>query len=71
MSRQFHIDGSPSGEGMSDPKRARCFDPAWKYVPANATDIAKTFARIRRHQKEAEAACKAANVKPIRPKKEA
>ena len=28
-------------------------DRAWKYVPANSTDISKTFARIRRQQKEA------------------
>lgn len=40
----------------TDPKRARCFDKDWKYVPRESTDVAKTFARIRRQQKEAEAA---------------
>lgn len=41
---------------MTDPKRARCFDKDWRYVPSNETDISKTFARLKRQQKEAEAA---------------
>lgn len=39
---------------------ARLTDPAFKYVPACSTDIRKTFARVRREQREAaEAAAKA------------
>lgn len=30
-------------------------DPSFKYVPANKTDLKKTFARIRREQAEASA----------------
>lgn len=52
---------------MSDPKRARCFDPDWRYTPHEATDIRKLFAKVRRQQKaEAEAAAKPANVKQLR-----
>lgn len=29
-----------------------CLDPKFRYTPASATDIRKTFARIRREQKE-------------------
>ena len=50
---------------MSDPKRARCYDKDWRYTPQSESDIRKTFARIRRQQKEEEAA-RPANVKPIR-----
>ena len=32
--------------------KANWKDPKWKYVPAAATDVAKTFARIRREMKE-------------------
>lgn len=39
--------------------RARLYDPAFKYTPAASTDIAKTFARIRRQQREEQAATKA------------
>lgn len=49
---------------MTDPKQAKCFDKDWRYTPANSTDIAKTFARIRRQQKEVEAV-KASNVRRI------
>lgn len=50
---------------MTDPKRARCFDKDWKYSPEAESDIRKTFARIRRQMKEADAAkqTKAAIVK--------
>ncbi len=41
-------------------------DPEFKYVNANKTDIRKTFARIRREQREAKAAEVAAKVQPIR-----
>ena len=34
--------------------KARILDPKFKYVPAAATDITKTFARIRRELKEEE-----------------
>jgi hypothetical protein len=44
-------------------------DPAFKYKRAAETDIAATFARVRRQLKaEAEAAA-VTNVKPLRPKK--
>jgi hypothetical protein len=35
-----------------------CFDPAFRYIPASGTDVARTFARLRREakQREAEAA---------------
>jgi hypothetical protein len=36
-----------------------CLDPAFRYTPAGATDIQRTFARIRRQQREAEAEAKA------------
>ena len=42
-------------------------DPKFKYIPAAATDLAKTFARIRAEQKKRE---KPANVTELR-KKEA
>lgn len=32
-----------------------CLSPGFKYTPAAATDIARTFARLRRAAKEAEA----------------
>lgn len=53
---------------MTDPTKARCWDPAWKYVPHEATDIRKTFARIKRQQKEAaeQEAAKSVNVKQLR-----
>jgi hypothetical protein len=41
-------------------------DPSFRYVRAAETNIAKTFARIKRQQKEAEAAKKAQNVRPMR-----
>jgi hypothetical protein len=50
---------------MSDPKRALCFDPAWKYTPSGSTDIKRLFDKVRRQMK-AEAAAPAPNVKPLR-----
>lgn len=44
-------------------------DPTFKYTPSAETDLAKTFARIRREQQrkaKAEAAAAAAKVTPIR-----
>lgn len=38
-------------------------DPKFRYVPAAKTDIAKTFARIRKQQAEAQK-----NVQPIKPR---
>lgn len=38
---------------MTDPKRARCFDKDWKYVPAQNTDIRKTFSLARAEQQKA------------------
>lgn len=48
--------------------KARCFDPNWRYIREESTDIRKTFARIRRQQKlqaEAEAAA-LVHVTPIK-----
>lgn len=57
---------------MTDPTRARLFEPGFRYVKAAETDISKTFARIRRQLKEAEQAKQqAANVCPIKKRKEA
>lgn len=53
-------------------KAARVYtDPTFRYVRSEATDISKTFARIRREQKAAEEAKTkpASNVKAIAPKK--
>ncbi len=36
-------------------KPTRLLDPQFKYVPARETDIAKTFARLRREQARAKA----------------
>ncbi len=49
-------------------KPTRLLDPGFKYVPARNTNIAKTFARIRREQ--ARAAAAQANVIPINKDKE-
>jgi hypothetical protein len=46
-------------------------DPSFRYVRAAETNIAKTFQRIRRQQKEAEAAKQAANVRPMKRKEAA
>jgi hypothetical protein len=36
---------------QTDPAISKLWrDKTWRYVPANATDISKTFARIRRQQ---------------------
>lgn len=42
-------------------------DPTFRYVPAAATDLRKTFARVRREQKAAaeREAARAAKVQPI------
>ncbi len=48
-------------------------DPKWKYIPASRTNVAATFARIRREMKDAEAAKQdTPKVRALRPaKKEA
>lgn len=53
---------------MTEALRKRLLDRTFKYTKASETDVAKTFARIKRQQKEAEAA-QPANVKAIRPPK--
>lgn len=50
-------------------KRPTLMDPAFKYVPASRTNIALTFARIKRELKEA-AKAQPANVKALPKKKE-
>jgi hypothetical protein len=56
---------------MSDTTRRRLLErdqngkPAFRYVPAGQTDIAATFARVRKQQ-AAEAAPPARNVAPLR-----
>lgn len=54
---------------MSEALRKRLLDPAFRYVKASETDVSKTWARVRRQLKEAEAVKQAANVKPIRDKR--
>lgn len=49
--------------------KAKCWDRTWNYVPAVATNVAATFARIRRERAEAKA--KPANVEPIKKAKRA
>lgn len=41
-------------------------NPKWKYIPASSTNVAATFARIRREMKEAEAAKQEPKVRQIR-----
>jgi len=50
---------------MKQPTK-RIFDPSFKYTMAAATDIRKTFARVRREQA---AAAKLAVVTPLEPRK--
>jgi hypothetical protein len=48
-------------------KRARLLDKGFRYYPSSDTDVARTFARVRRQMKEAEKAkLPAANVKPLK-----
>lgn len=56
---------------MTDPKKARCFDPSWRYYPEAESDIRRTFARIRRQLKEAEAVKNAQNVRSIKKERKA
>ncbi len=66
---------------MSDPTRKRLLErgpngkPSHPYTRSGETDVAKTFARIKRQQKDQAAADKAAleaeNVKPILTKRRA
>lgn len=50
-------------------------DPAFRYVPAVETDLRKTFARVRKEQRDADRAraeleaATAATVRPLTPKK--
>lgn len=50
-------------------KRPSLLDPKFRYVPAGETDVAKTFARIRKQMKEAEAAKKSGAKVTALPKK--
>jgi hypothetical protein len=50
----------------AEARRARVYEPGWRYVPAGATDVSKTFARVRKQMKEA-ATQPPANVKTIHP----
>lgn len=55
---------------MSEALKQRWRDPAWKYTRSDSTDVARTFARIRRQQAEA-AKKPAPKVTPIKKAKEA
>lgn len=46
----------PPAPSNPEARKARCLDPNWKFVKPESTDIAKTFARIRKQLKENEAA---------------
>jgi hypothetical protein len=52
---------------MSDPTAKRWKDKTWRYYPAESTDVARTFARIRRQLKEA-AKAPPPNVKQLKKK---
>lgn len=52
--------GTPRKEARIMERPTRLLDPRFKYVPARETDIAKTFARIRREQAKARALGRAA-----------
>lgn len=48
-------------------KRARLLEPGFRYYGSADTDAARTWARVRREMKQAEAAKKpASNVKPLK-----
>jgi hypothetical protein len=53
---------------MTDPLRKRLLEKTFRYVKSGETDVSKTFARIRRQMKEAEAAkpVHSVNVAPIK-----
>lgn len=53
---------------MSDPLRKRLLNPGFRYYRAAETDVARTFKRIRREQREADEQAKAQNVSPIKRK---
>jgi hypothetical protein len=43
------------GDAVTLPKGHRSLlDPAFRYTPASSTDVARTFARLRREQKQRE-----------------
>ena len=42
-----------------------CFDSNFKYTPASQTDLAKTFARIRREQLEQKTPARVGNVRVL------
>lgn len=52
---------------MSEAKRTRLYESGWRYVPAASTNVAATFARIRREQKAAEQ-IKPSTVRPLKKK---
>jgi hypothetical protein len=55
---------------VSDPLRKRLLERTFKYTKASETDVARTFARIKKQLKEAEAAAaKPVNVKTIHPER--
>jgi len=45
---------SAANESLPPSELKRWKDKTWRYVPSNATDISKTFARIRRQQQAAQ-----------------
>jgi hypothetical protein len=50
---------------MSEALKKRLLDRTFKYTKASETDVARTFARIRKQQKEAQAK-RPAKVEPIK-----
>jgi hypothetical protein len=58
----------PPAPANAEARKARCFDAAWEYTPANSTDLAAKFKRIKREQKQSEASKQPHVVAPIRRK---
>jgi hypothetical protein len=62
---QFRVNDTSQKERWFMYKPTGLLDPKFKYVPARNTDIAKTFARIRREQARSKAMAMA-TITPIK-----